>query len=67
MESSQGISLVGRPRGWFHRVAYYAVWLLYIAALSMMHMPFAPPIMLLVTIVLRRRYKQLPYAVLDQH
>jgi hypothetical protein len=40
--------------------------LLYIAALSMTHAPFAPPIMPLVTVVLSRRYKQLPYAALDQ-
>ena len=46
---------------------YYAVWLLYIAALSMTHVPFAPLITLLVTVVLWHRYKQLPYVVLDQH
>ena len=62
-----GISLDDQPRGWFHRVVYYAVRLLYVAALCMIHMPFVPLIMLLVTIVLWRRYKQLPYAVLDRY
>lgn len=62
-----GISLDDRPRGWFHRVVYYAVRLLYIAALCMIHLPFVPLIMLIVTIVLWRRYKQLPYAVLDRY
>ena len=62
-----GISLDDRPRGWFHRVVFYAVRLLYIAVLSMVHLPFVSLMTLLVTIVLWYRYKQLPYAVLDRY
>ena len=48
-------------------MVFYAVRLLYIAVLSMVHLPFVSLMTLLVTIVLWYRYKQLPYAVLDRY
>ena len=48
-------------------MVFYAVRLLYIAVLSMVHLPFVSLMTLLVTIVLWYRYKQLPYVVLDRY